>query len=313
MRSLAVLLLAAVCLTVPRAQAQEAASVPDWRFAHPNPTLVGGVRLKSLLESPVVNSMIEESSGKDPNAAMVAAMVKGALGGVTEIRFSLLDTSKAKGGEPGKTEMDALVLVSGKLDEALVGALSQGKASFRRIDANTVLLGTGPSLEEAAARMTEPPGLLRHPALIRGSSLKETDVWFAGALPETPMTGELNDNLRGLALGMSVSNDVALELAMEAATAAMAQELVAKAREAEATQPQLGIALNAVVEDTTARFRVVVPAEKVAEAIRQGVAAQAAGALSNSDPPVPPPPANRGSIVIQGLEGGTKEIPASGK
>lgn len=303
MRLLATSLALTCCLF-----AQEAASVADWRFAHPSPTLVGGVRLEALLESPVVNSLLAESGKSDPNVELVTAMLKTALGGVTEIRFSVLDK--------GNSEMDAIVMVTGKLDEALVGALSQGKAGSRRIDANTVLLGNGPSLDEAVQRLSEPPALLRNRALLRGSSLTGHDLWAAGALPEAPMTDALNLNLRGLALGMSLTNDVAIELALEAASAVMAQDLVTKAREAEATQPQLGATLEAFVEDTTARFRVKVPAEKVAQAIREGMVAQAAGAAapakadsSMAPPPAPPPPPKRKTIIIEGLESGPKEIP----
>jgi hypothetical protein len=76
------------------------------------------------------------------------------------------------------------------------------------------------------------------------------------------------------------------------------------------------------VEDNTARFRVTVPAEKVAQLIREGLAAQAAAANpvqssavptpAKQDPPLPPSPAPRKKIVIQGLDNGPREIPFGG-
>ena len=131
------------------------AQVPaqDWRFAHPGATLVGGFRLKAVLDSPLVNTVIAQATTKDPSAGMMVGMMRSTLGGVTEVRFSVRDMGKGK-------DPDMLALVTGVMDEAIVSALTQGKTqgktTVRRIDANTMLdrrrsvagRGSGP-LEQA--------------------------------------------------------------------------------------------------------------------------------------------------------------------
>ena len=93
------------------------AQVPaqDWRFAHPGATLVGGFRVKAVLDSPLVNTLISQATAKDPSTGVMVGMMRSAVGGVTEVRFSVRDMGK--GQNP-----DVLALVTGVLDDAIVGA-----------------------------------------------------------------------------------------------------------------------------------------------------------------------------------------------
>ena len=135
MRSLRTLAL--ISLTVSAAFAQ-VSQVPaqDWRFAHPGATMVGGFRVKAMLDSPLVNALIAQTTAKNPSAGPMVQMAKGILGGVTEVRFSVRDMGKGK-------DPDVLALVSGVLNDAAAGALTQGKSktTVHRIDANTLLIG----------------------------------------------------------------------------------------------------------------------------------------------------------------------------
>ena len=63
----------------------------DWRFAHPDATLVGGLRPQAVLDSPYLASALAEATKQEPSAAMMLTMAKGMIGGVTEIRFSVFD------------------------------------------------------------------------------------------------------------------------------------------------------------------------------------------------------------------------------
>src|SRR6266700_402700 len=66
----------------------------DWRFAHPGATLVGGFHVKATLDSPLVNTLIKEATSKDPSAGMMVGMVRSAIGGISDVRFSVKDMGK---------------------------------------------------------------------------------------------------------------------------------------------------------------------------------------------------------------------------
>ena len=43
----------------------------DWRFAHPGATMVGGFRVKAMLDSPLVNALIAQATVKKEMSARV--------------------------------------------------------------------------------------------------------------------------------------------------------------------------------------------------------------------------------------------------
>jgi hypothetical protein len=277
----------------------------DWRFAHPDATLVGGLRPQAVLDSPFLASALAEATKKEPSAAMALGMAKGLLGGVTEVRFSVQDN--------GGKEPDVLALVSGRLDDAFMRSMAQDKAKWQRIDANTVLMGNGASLEKAAARMRSAGTALQSRVLDGVDTLAGYDFWLAGNIPESPMTAGLKMNLKGIAFGINVHDALQLELAARTATAAQAEALLKSAHEAETSQaPQFRGMLQSFVEGTTARFRVNVPKEIVLQAMEQRQASAVASA-SASPRPTPIAPASaaptRKTIIIDGLDNGPKEIP----
>lgn len=283
----------------------------DWRFAHPSATLVGGVRLKPVLESPIFQAAVEQASASTPSVGAASALLKAALAQVDEVRFSVLDRSDGR--------VDTLVLVKGKFDPALANLITQNRTQSRMIDEHTMLLGEGAALEEAAGRLHEPPAPLRNRAVQRGSALAGHDFWIAGSLPDSPITSAVKHNLRSLAVGFSLADNITLETSLEAWTPQGAEELVRAVRAAEAGQPQWAGTVEATVTENTATFRVSVSRERVLAAIREGAAQQwlseMGGALPAAPKPLPPKPAppKRDTIIIQGLEGGLREIPAGGR
>ena len=151
--------------------------------------------------------------------------------------------------------------------------MTQGKTSVHRIDANTLLLGEGQSLEDAVARLSKPATGLQARALDRSKALANHDLWLAGTLPEVPnMTIPMLDSLRGLALGISLQSDLNVEVALDTDNAKTAEDLVSSARRSQAKQPGLGAALQSEVEGSTARFRFVMPGDQVIQAVQQGMA-----------------------------------------
>lgn len=318
MRSLRTIAFISCFVAVPAILAQGSlvsqAPSQDWRFAHPGATLVGGFRIKAMLDSPLVNNLIAQATANDPNSAAMVGMAKGALGGLSEVRFSVRDMGKGK-------NPDVLALVTGVMDDTAAAALAQGKTTVHRIDANTLLVGEGPSLADALARMSKPAVGLQARALDRSKALAGNDLWIAGTLPALPMTIPMLDSLRSLALGISAQNDLRIEIGLEMASPKMAEDLVSSARRSQTQQPALGAALQSEVDGSTARFRFVMEGDQVIQAVQQAIANKGAGSplaailgqapglpqFAVSDPAASSKP-KRDTVIIYGLEGGPREI-----
>ena len=84
------------------------------------------------------------------------------------------------------------------------------------------------------------------------------------------MTIPMLDSLRGLALGISLQNDLRVEVALDMDSAKMAEDLVSSARRSQAQQPGLGAALQSEVDGSTARFRIMMPGDQVIQAVSRG-------------------------------------------
>jgi hypothetical protein len=239
----------------------------------------------------------------------MVGMANAMLSGITEVRFSLLDN--------GTPEPDVVALISGRVDDAMLGMLPPSGTALRRIDANTVLLGKGDSLEKAAVRMMQGTPVLRSAVLAGTETLSGYDLWIAGKMPDLakalPLVA-LGSNsavvpkfdFRSIALGLSARDNVDMELALGAATAAAAQELLKTAHDAEAMQPeQFKGLLKSFVDGNTAHFRLNIPREVVLDAMKARLAPPALAAVA----PIAAPAKPRGSIRIQGLDSGPVEIP----
>ncbi len=273
----------------------------DWRFAHPEATLVGGIRPSAILNSPLLASVLADGTKQDPSMAMVVGMAKGMLGRVTELRFSLVDN--------GGKEPDVVALITGNFDESMAAMLAQANTKYIRLDESTFLFGNGPSLEAAAARMKQATPQLQPGALAGTQTLSSHDLWFAGKMPEIAAIKNVSLELRGVSLGMSVRDKVELELAMQTTSPAAAKSLLDNVHVLEAAQPALlkGL-LQGFADGNTAHFRMTVSNEVVLEAMRTRVTPTLAA--SNTPQPLQPAPKpRRATVVIEGLEGGPREIP----
>jgi hypothetical protein len=135
-------------------------------------------------------------------------------------------------------------------------------------------------------------------------------------MPAIPLPAGLKLDLQGFAVGISLSDKISLEVAANTATADQAEALVKMIRDAGPKQSPAGSPQPEIsVQGTTARLRVSVPADQVMEAMKNpalaGLIAGAPGAAPAPLPTLPPKPPkpSRGTVIIQGLEGGTLEIP----
>ena len=314
-------LLTAACVLGLASQSLMGQAVDDWRFAHPQATLVGGMRVSALLQSPLLKMALDQASAKDPQVGMGVAIVQNMFRGVTDVRFSIVDN--------GTPSPDTLVLVTGTLDPITLAMLqgpdqAQGQAQGPKtetysVNANTLLIGSGATLKAAVARLSQDPADLRSVAFLHAGKITPGyDLWIAGQIPKIPGIPLPADfNLQGFALGLSLSDKISLEVAAETTTAEQAESLVKLVRTAESAQPASAGAIRPEisVQGTTARLRVSVPAEQVMEAMKNPALAGllGAGASGATLQPLAPPPKpakpSRGTVIIEGLEGGPLEIP----
>lgn len=284
----------------------------DWRFAHPDATLVGGFRPMALLDSPMVAEVLAQQQ-KDPQVGLVLAMARGLMGGVTEVRFSLQDN--------GTKDADVVAMIVGRFDEATLAALGQNQAKWKRLDANTLLMGTGASLDKAFARARSTSAGFQSRALDDAELLSKYDLWVSGRVPDSlpaaaaGLSGagsvDLSKlGLKTLAFGMSMRDGVEIEMTVQAATPAMADALIKGAHEAEKAQaPTMQGTLKSYAENSTAHFRVSVPKDAVTKAMQQraatGTTLPSLGLPQAAPAPVAP---KRKTIIIDGLDNGPKEI-----
>ena len=183
MRSLRNVALIFCFLTVPAVFAQTAvaqAPTQDWRFAHPGATLVGGFRVKAMLDSPLVNTLIAQATAKDPSTGTMVGMMRVGVG--RSFGSSFLGSRYGQG--QGSRRTGAGDRRVGRCHRR--APWRKGKTGVRRIDANTLLVGDGQSLEDAVARMSKPATGLQARALDRSKALENNDLWIAGTLPEIP-------------------------------------------------------------------------------------------------------------------------------
>lgn len=307
----------------------------DWRFAHPDALLVGSIHPKALIESPVIEEVLKQSGSKDASAAQTMAMLnlaKGLLSGIDEVRFSLVQTA----GESGKSKTDIVALVDGHFEEGILGlmtasqATTPDKATFRRIDPNTLLIGQGASLEAAAQRMTQSEPKLRSRAFEGTETLVSNDFWISGRVPENPFalltdsmpfpgglkppsTPDLSKNLRRIALGISLREGIDGELVLQTATAEMAEALVKEMLTSIEQKPNpVSRLIGARADGTTAHFTLNLSRSLTLEAIHTAMTQRQSLAVNTNpqplDPPKPLVPVKTRTIVIEGLDEGPREV-----
>ena len=143
------------------------------------------------------------------------------------------------------------------------------------------------------------------------------------------MTSTLNTQLRRMAMGLSLQEDLDVELALDAATAPQAEELVAFLQNAVAMKPEMEEFLDASTLGTTARLRLAMPGDRLLQVVQEGsmsdlAALSAMAGLDTSEdrpkgptgadtepPPSAPSQPSSGTIRIEGLRQGPREIPVS--
>ena len=318
MRSLIVFVALAAILPVSNVLAQPvlvSVGEADWRFADPSAVLVGGVNVGALTSSKLVRNVLLELVGKmGQNPEVLKAMDQASS--VSRISFSL--------GE-GKGEPSVLMLVEGNLDDAAAARMIQGKLEMRRLDLNTVLMGSAADLNQAATRMNATQPVLRASLQRQALALaRSNDLWIAGAIPAVG-GAKLAIPMESLSLGLNLQTDVLLDLNVNMTTVKAAQDLVKQIQQGKKDElAKIGATLEASVAGTAAKVHFAMNGDQVAKAMGEawshgvgqqmsgilGMAGMAAAAANASQAaPTPAPAPTRKNVVIYGLEDGPREIP----
>ena len=330
MRTLRFLSLTALLLAplTPLAGAQPA----DWRFADPGAQLIGGVEVHALLNSPLVKAALDQVAAKMGNAAPMMQMTLGTLSGVSQVYFSVT-TRHANAGQ--QQEPETIMMIRGTLDDAVARAFLQGAGAaarsqppqpnmeMSRVDANTILVASPALLSAAVRRIQRPSPAQPAPLLARARTLSEgNDFWIGGSLPDIPAVALIAGGIKGLALGLSLQNDLRLQLAVDMPTAETAQQMAAQVRksmdETRQNKNSPDMKVETKVEGTTLRIAASMDGAQVlqvlTERLKDGLPAP--GALlgggptkSVSTPSQPPAPQRPRSVKIYGLDDGPKEVP----
>jgi hypothetical protein len=322
------------------AQAPVTPEGTDWRFAHPDSDMRLSVNLQALLNSPAIAKAIEQGKAQAKDNAMQVDLALGMLRTVDRISVSARQKAApaTKVSTNGVPDMDVLVQVTGSFDSQLIAGFfpSTGTSKVKVVGPHTILIGDGDSFARAAERMSVAAAPVAH------DDLDQSDIWLSASSSflERQAGGVSSQlppgfqNMRGMSMGLNIGEAPEINVLLTAADAAGASEMLKIMQDAMGqVAPMAGPAAKALsMKQDGAKVRVhfVVPPEMVAMAQQQaasgGLPAQLAQLLGSfglggfgpgtpSKPPArviapEPPPQNGGKIVIYGLDGGPKQIPA---
>jgi hypothetical protein len=316
--------------TQPSKDSAVESGVAQWSFAHPSPAILVSLNVGSLLRSPVWTELfgVREGSGADWNAADLER-ARAALSEIGQVFISM-----SRGGAASPS---VLMLARGNIDSALGAALrSGGGLQAKRLDAITMLLGDAPSLEMAANRMRADFARMTS-NLLQQTAAREAqkyDLWvgvdprhlasLASAFGGVPNQGfAVLSNFRAISVGLYLRDQIRLEAALDAGSPDIANRLLANFQQTKQQDP-FGTQVWSSAEGATVRFIAIVDANRLrnvpgldsARAQMTGwqmaplIRTLAGLDAARQSTPAEPSTAAPAAIVIQGLGGGPKELPA---
>jgi hypothetical protein len=235
----------------------------DWRFAHPQAELLGGINVKSLLQSPTLLELLGQVAGRLQIHSVDWDSVLAKTNGVEQIWVSV------RSG-------DALLLWQGKLDMPQNFAkLKNGMISYRISD-TAVLMGKEASVLAAVQRLKGP--LATEPAA--ASRIKnlsaENQLWFTGtqALVKQAKPSPVTVDLTGFSLGMQFRDGFRLETILKYANPASARRGMAASQNHQPL-PNASIKLDTQLEGNSVRFTLAIDKAHLFQAVEKAMTSPA--------------------------------------
>jgi len=239
----------------------------------------------------------------------------------------------------GTANPSVLMLARGNVDGAFGAMLRSGTGTqSKRLDAATMLIGDASSLKFANLRMRGPVGRTSWNPLQQAATREamKYDAWvgvdprhlasMASIFGGSPIPAPVLAAIRGISLGVYLRDQLRMEASLDAPSPDVAERMLAAYQQAEAKRPApKGRQVWVTAEGAKLRYVEIVEFSRLKDlTILDDSTAQMLGpqiapliqALSGlgsaqGSASVPSPkPAQKGPIVIQGLDGGPKEIPA---
>ncbi|MBI4907036.1 MAG: hypothetical protein HY820_25645 [Acidobacteria bacterium] len=270
---------------------------PLWRFAHPNAGMIFSMRLQALLNSPMVDGLWKVFGGMLPGGAGIES-AKQELSGVELLMVSM---RMAPGGKP-----DMLLLVRGDKPQSLVRGHT---APVRYLDPRTIVIGEWNAVHYAIQRVITPGPVTMKEQRVRDVAAW-SDIWmsmdrsFLNVAPVFAIKpGVAVPAFTRATIGLTMREEMVTEAWIDTASVAAANKLLADLHTNPASVPALG--------ELAASFAGDLKKEVKGTSVRLYARADArlfGEALVKRAPAAPEPP-RRKTVVIQGMEGGTKEIP----
>jgi hypothetical protein len=322
----------------------------DWRFIHPDAKVFLGLKLRRLRESPVGTMVRAQMKAESlPDIAEIPGLEL--LDQIDEI---LLSSPGREDGAAETAQPPVLLRIGGAFDANKVesffshtGAKMQKYRHFRvfrhkgdgdmaasLVDPHTLLLGDAPSLFAALERVewTDAP---KNPLLAQAMSMQSSyDIWALFAVTpsslsstQLPQLAAL-DALRGMDLGIAVTDGLSLRVGLNTESAEEAAKLAAQlkglmlsALKQHGASADLGALVKSVrfdVDQSSVRLQAKLSPDEVKKAIsemRRGMDERRAqmAALRRPTaamtPQLKPEPQGPKVIRIEGLDDGPREIP----
>lgn len=301
-----------------------AVAEPDWRFAHPQAEVLVGVSTSALLESAwadVVQKHFAAHGLPDP------VKIAEALEEVHGVYMSSL-------------KQDGLMLLTGTFDggKTVEYLRSQGFEP-RFLNRTMILLGDEADLDIAAARMKDDllrlevrKGEFTNPLFLRAREMaREYDCWMVGLMASVPgdeLPAALRE-VRSFAYGLNLETESALKAVLHMRSRESAERLAGMLERFQKESGEAGRALAVTAAGTSVTVGFTIDQERLVESLPVLTAAWGRAAtprpllavapstltpspltpstLAASPVTTPPPPPARKTVLIFGLDNGTKE------
>jgi hypothetical protein len=270
----------------------------DWRLIHPQPDLLIGINLGSLLESEVARTLLRDWSGKLGATPEEQDKLIAGLGDVTQAVISV-------------HQKEVLAVLVGNL-EGFPESSRIGGLQVMHVSADTVMMGTPEALRWAGFRLKF--GLEVTRPLAEGQQLNQTYQFWAWAKPAAlAALGQraTNTPITKIKFGANLRDGFRMDILLDTASALAAKRVIESGGNGSPRD------LQASVEGTTVHYALALDRSQtlarftsfmtdsfgkqfapLLDAARQISASKATGAAH-------PPP---GKVRIEGLDDGPKEV-----
>jgi hypothetical protein len=278
----------------------------DLRFAHPQPDMIVGINVSSLLKSRITRTILEElASRQGLNGTDLGAMLE-AVGDVDQICVSV------KGA-------DYLLMLTGRLNSIPDGSRPGQNVRFLRVAGDKILAGSEASLADATRRMADPARIGTRMQRILAVS-EGSDFWVSGtpaALTAYQQNMSRTSGVTHFGVGLSLNADLRMNIVLDTISAEVAQHMATTAQQHPEPNTTVSVAgrsvrMNIILDEATLKTGM---ANVFAGPFGKQLVPMLASVRSLSKPAAAAQPTTAPSnkVMIFGLEDGPKEVKLDSK